>query len=112
MMRESILISCVALLSGAAFGQSNDIKLTLGARPAFEAADVRVSPHTQSNFGEYMKGPLVHAGQYQIRTATMVDLIATAYSLDQEKVFGGPTWLELDRYNVTGKIPAGSTKES
>jgi uncharacterized protein (TIGR03435 family) len=32
--------------------------------------------------------------------------------LDQEKVYGGPTWLELDRYDIIAKVPAGSTPES
>jgi uncharacterized protein (TIGR03435 family) len=36
----------------------------------------------------------------------MVDLIRTAYSVDADKVFGGPTWLEYDRFDVIGKIPS------
>ena len=42
----------------------------------------------------------------------MLDLIGTAYGMDQEKIYGGPTWLAMDRYDVMAKLPAGSTAES
>jgi len=93
----------VVLLSGAAFGQSAD---------RFEAADVHASPHSDSVFDLYMRGPQTRAGRYEIRTATMVDLIGAAYGVDRDKVYGGPNWLELDRYDVTAKLPAGSTPDS
>jgi uncharacterized protein (TIGR03435 family) len=94
---------CIGLFLGAAFGQSTD---------RFEAADVHVSPHSDNNFGLFMRGPQTRAGRYEIRTATMVDLISTAYKVDGDKVYGGPNWLELDRYDVTAKLPAGSTPET
>src|ERR1700693_3149178 len=93
---------CVALLAGAVFGQSTD---------RFDAADVHVSPHSENNFNLFMRGPQTRAGLYEIRTATMVDLISTAYGVDGDKVFGGPNWLELDRFDVTGKLPAGATPD-
>src|SRR6516162_6213582 len=92
-----------AFLLGAAFGQTAD---------RFEAADVHASPHTDNNFNLFMRGPQTRAGRYEIRTATMVDLISTAYGVDGDKVYGGPNWLEMDRYDVTGKLPEGpSSKE-
>ncbi|HUI54575.1 MAG TPA: TIGR03435 family protein [Bryobacteraceae bacterium] len=94
---------CVALLAGAAYGQPAD---------KFEAADVHASPHSDNNFNLFMRGPQVRASRFEIRTATMVDLISTAYGVDGDKVYGGPNWLELDRYDVTAKVPAGSTRES
>jgi uncharacterized protein (TIGR03435 family) len=112
MMRALACISSVAFLSGAAFSQPAETTLTVASRPAFEAADVHASHVSPSNFNVYMSGPVVHSGQYQIKTATMVDLISAAYGVDQDKVFGGPTWLEMDRYDVIAKLPAGSTPES
>jgi uncharacterized protein (TIGR03435 family) len=109
MMRVLVSISCVALLSGAAFAQSTEATPTA---PQFEVADVHISPHTTSNFNVFMKGPFARAGRYELRTATMVELISTAYGVDGDKVLGGPTWLEMDRYDVTGKLPAGSTPEN
>jgi uncharacterized protein (TIGR03435 family) len=94
---------CAALLASAAIGQPAD---------QFDAADVHVSPRSDNNFNLFMRGPQTRAGRYEIRTATMVDLIATAYGVDGDKVFGGPNWLEMDRFDVTGKVPAGSTPDS
>jgi uncharacterized protein (TIGR03435 family) len=82
------------------------------ASPAFEAADVRAIKFNPSNFNLFMKGPTVRAGRYEIRTATMLDLVTTAYGVDPEKVIGGPTWLEMDRFDLVAKLPAGSTRDS
>ena len=98
-MRTAILF---VLSLGAAFAAS----------PAFEASDVRAIKFNPSNFNLFMKGPTVRAGRYEVRTATMLDLVTTAYGVDPEKVIGGPTWLEMDRFDVVAKLPAGSTRDS
>jgi len=103
-MRAFAAISLTALLSGAAFSQSTEM-------PRFEVADVHVSPHSADPF-PYLKGPFVRGGRYEVRTATMLDLIATAYGLDGDKVLGGPSWLEMDRFEVLAKMPANSTPEA
>ncbi len=90
------------LVGGAAFGQSG---------PSFEAADVHVSPPSNS-FNVFLRGPFVRAGRYEMRTASMLDLISTAYSMDGDRVYGGPNWLEMDRYDVIGKPPTGATRDA
>lgn len=70
----------------------------------FEIADVHESAHTRNPF---MKGPAVRGGFYEIRTATMVDLISNAYGVDGDKVVGGPSWLEMERFDITAKAPPG-----
>jgi uncharacterized protein (TIGR03435 family) len=90
-------------LSLTAFGQSSD------EAPKFEAADVRVSPKTQNPFGRNMP---IRGGRYEIKTATMVDLIRMAYGFDNDKILGGPNWIEMDRFDVTAKLPSGSTPET
>src|ERR1700683_519464 len=99
-MRVISFIGVVALLSGIAQGQSTE------AAPAFEAADVHVSK-TGSPF-PYMKGPFLRSGLYEVRTATMVDLIAEGYGVAADKVVGGPSWLEMDRFDLVGRVPATS----
>jgi uncharacterized protein (TIGR03435 family) len=99
-------ISAVAILSGAAFGQSLDATLTM---PNFEVSDIHASAPT---IRPYMNGPFLHAGRYQLKTATMVDLIGTAYGVDSDKVYGGPNWLEFDRFDVLAKIPPGTKPET
>jgi len=54
----------------------------------------------------------MRAGVYQIQTATMVDLIKTAYGVDADTVLGGPSWLELDRYDIFAKGPASTSAEA
>jgi uncharacterized protein (TIGR03435 family) len=95
-------LSFVALLSSSAFGQST-------ATPRFEVADIHSSPMTAQPF---VRGPFYSSGRYELRFATMLDLIRTAYGVDPEKVLGGPSWLEMDRFDVFAKTPAGSTAES
>jgi uncharacterized protein (TIGR03435 family) len=104
MMRAVTCLSCAALLSGPALSQPAE------PAPTFEAADVHES-HTSSPF-PYIKGPSFRGGMYQVRTATMVDLIAAAYSISAEKVLGGPSWLEMDRFDALAKVPAKSTPET
>ena len=100
-MRGFLCVACVTLITGTAFGQPAE---------KFEAADVHPSPHSDNNFNLFMRGPQTRAGRYEIKTATMVDLIAAAYGVDGDKVYGGPNWLEMDRYNITAKLPASADR--
>lgn len=77
--------------------------------PSLEIADVHVSPPTRFPF---FRDPAVRRGHYEIRQATMVDLIRTAYSIDAERVLGGPIWLENGLFDVTAKVPTGTTPET
>jgi uncharacterized protein (TIGR03435 family) len=103
MARAIATLSIVALLSGAAFGQSAE------STPKFDLADVHVSPKSNTT---YMSGGVLRGGRYEIRRATMVDLIRTAWSLDNsDKIQGGPNWLDLDRFDVIAKAPPSTTQE-
>ena len=42
----------------------------------------------------------------------MVDLIATAYGEDGEKILGGPSWLDMDRFDIAAKAPANTSPET
>jgi uncharacterized protein (TIGR03435 family) len=97
------LLTGIACASGMAFGQD--------AEPdaRFVVADVHPSPHTMNPDATDMSGGLMHGGLYQLRRATMLDLIRTAYGVDPQKVIGGPSWLEVDRFDVRARVPAGTT---
>src|SRR5215510_5331080 len=75
----------------------------------FEIADVRPSAPSPITA---MNGGVPRDGRYELRGATMVDLIRTAYAVDADKVVGGPHWLELDRFDVVAKVPASTTRDS
>lgn len=100
MTRPFAYIGFAALLSGAAWAQSS------GPAAKFDAADVHTSPGTR------VRGPFLTGGRFELRTATMVDLIRTAYGVDADKVYGGPSWLEMDRFDIFAKLPPGSTAET
>src|ERR1700733_7605882 len=94
-MRLGLLI---AFLSSAAFGQN-----------AFDTADVHVSAPAAN---PTMRGGALRGGRFEVRTATMVNLISFAYEMEADKVLGGPSWLDWDRFDVAAKAPAGTTREN
>jgi len=100
MIFRALVVCTGVLLSIPAFGQSSPVN------PTFEMADVRVSDR-QINVG--VSGNAIREGRYELHNATMVDLIRIAYGVEAEKVAGGPSWLELDRYRVIAKVPAGTS---
>ena len=89
---------------------------TAQTRPQFDIADVHVSAEVgraiPSGPASQMRGGGIRAGMYQIQNATMVDLIMTAYGIDSDKVVGGPSWLELDRFDVFAKTPASTSVDT
>jgi uncharacterized protein (TIGR03435 family) len=97
-------LCAVALLSGAAFSQSSE------TAPAFEISDVHLSATGSTNL--FRRGPVMRGGRYELRTATMVDLVAAAYGFQNDKVLGGPSWLEMTRFDVIAKAPPDSTLET
>src|SRR5262252_6030633 len=87
------------LLSSVVFAQT--------APPAFESADVHVSAPSKN---PTMRGGALRGGRYEIRTATMVDLISLAYGIEPDKVLGGPNWLDWERFDVVAKAPQAATQ--
>jgi uncharacterized protein (TIGR03435 family) len=57
-------------------------------------------------------GPVVADGLFQMRNATILDMISAAYGLDSRKVNGGPQWLDWDRFDINALAPPDSTAES
>jgi uncharacterized protein (TIGR03435 family) len=101
MIRASASMILLAVLSGPVPAQSHDT--SNDKPPAFDAADVHVSPFRRVPF---MIGNVLRGDRYVLHQATMVDLIATAYGVDASTVQGGPIWLESDRFEVIAKAPA------
>lgn len=106
---QALAALCLFLLiAGAAFSQETGNQTAL-ATPALVAADV----HASSNLKDpRMQGGVVRSGRYELRQASMLDLIATAYGVDPDIVFGGPAWLELGRFDVIVKVPSGTSPEA
>ena len=81
---------------------------TAEAPPKFDAADVRVSPKAQNMF---TRNSGVHNGRYEVKQATMVDLIHIAYNIDSDEALGGPSWLEMDRFDVIAKVRPNTSSD-
>src|ERR1700722_10537756 len=96
-------ISSIALLYGVALGQTAEVP------PTFDIADVHVSPHI---LNPNLRGGVLRGDGFEMHQANMVDLIRTAYGIDADKVLGGPSWLEWDRFEVIAKAPAGTSPET
>jgi uncharacterized protein (TIGR03435 family) len=98
-------ISFAAFVSSAAFGQST------GTAPAFDIADVHASASGTNPFS-LVSGGFLRDGRYDLRKATMLDLIRIAYGADADKVVGGPSWLEFDRFDISAKAPPSTPPET
>jgi uncharacterized protein (TIGR03435 family) len=108
MQRSLFRFGLVALSAITAFSQSNGS----GSSSRFEAADVHVSPPSISFHERDVSGGLLPGGRYSLHRATILDLIVAAWGADPEKILGGPSWLEMDRFDILARVPAGVKTES
>jgi uncharacterized protein (TIGR03435 family) len=93
-----------AFLCASLFAQSGAAAAaTPPSAPTFEIADIHPSPY--SFYSTYTRTNTQGTDRYLVRQATLLDMISIAYSLNQDHVLGGPTWLDFDRYEVTAKQP-------
>ena len=76
--------------------------------PRFEAADIHASAPSSNIRDSFMQGPFVGGGRFEIRKATMVDLIRLGWSVQPDKIVGGPSWTGLDRFDILAKSPKGA----
>jgi uncharacterized protein (TIGR03435 family) len=95
---RAILAACAGCLI---FGQSTD------SRPKFVIADVHAAAAGSIN----QRIIPVHDGRYELTGASMVDLIRIAYGFDADKILGGPTWLEMNRYDIAAKLPGETSPD-
>jgi uncharacterized protein (TIGR03435 family) len=92
------------LFSCALFAQPD------GGSPRFEVADIHRSVSAM-NPQTYRSGGFLRGERYDVRKATMLDLIRLAYGIEPDKVFGGPDWLAMTRFDIAAKAPASSSSQ-
>src|SRR5262245_48588027 len=95
MKRLLVVFAVLAVASDSLLGQAP------APRPSFDVAGIQIS--TRPNPG--MRGGVLRGNRYELRNATMVDLIRTAYNVQAEKVSGGPSWLEWNRFDIAALAP-------
>lgn len=104
MTRLLIPLGSLILFAAGATAQTAD------KPPAFDLADVHVSPHRTA---QGTRGPVIRtSGRYEFTNATMVDLIHTAYNVDADKILGGPSWLESDHFDIYAKVPPKTSADA
>src|SRR6478752_317720 len=101
--RALAYVGLAALLPCAAVGQQ-----TVVAKPRFEVADVHVSARSDWAKNRQTQGGYLNGDRYEIRRATMLDLVRMAYGVDADKITGRPSWLDYDRFESVAKAPAGT----
>ncbi len=92
-----------ALAPSTAISQEQNV----AAPPAFGSVEIRASapntmPQMRRRFGN---------GRYELRNATALDLIRTAWEVEADGISGGPEWLDLNRYDVIATDPDKATPE-
>ncbi len=95
------------LLAGLSLAVLTASAQTVVERPRFEAAAVQRSA-TATNPETVTSGGVLRGERYQLSKATMLDLIRIAWNVDPKIVFGGPNWLEFDRFDIAARAPAGT----
>jgi uncharacterized protein (TIGR03435 family) len=102
------LLAVMGLCMGSqAHGQSPAI------RPAFEVATVKLN----TGCGSVIRGTPPSPGRLNMQCITLKDLIGTAYitfangphpNARRPQILGGPSWIDSDRYEITGKAEDGA----
>src|SRR5689334_13248533 len=75
--------------------------------PRFEAASVQHTA-TGTNPFTFVSGGIQRGERYELRKATVLDMIRIAWDVDPDTVFDGPDWLEFDQFDIAAKAPAGT----
>lgn len=104
---ERVLASAglIVLLSASAAAQTAPAS-TPQTSPVFDVADVH---SISSSSGTAMRGGFIPGGLYELHTASLLDLIRTAYGVEADAIFGGPSWLDSDRFEIIAKTEPNST---
>jgi uncharacterized protein (TIGR03435 family) len=82
---------------------------TPAATPKFELSDVHPSPHVTFPF---MDGGNLHGDRYVLHQASVAEMIASAYKTDVTNVQGGPSWLEMQRFDIQAKAAPGTSEDN
>jgi len=99
--------ACIALLFAATLCAQERGPSVPGTRPRFVAADVHTAPAPA-----FAARPIpIHDDRYELKSASMLDLIVAAYGWEAEKIVGGPNWLEMEYFDVIAKLPGETSAD-
>jgi uncharacterized protein (TIGR03435 family) len=93
----------LVILSSVAAAQA-PVKL-----PEFEVSDVQVSKSADPRPG---KGRMLPGGRLELPNQTIKNMMVAAFSVQEDMITGGPSWLDSDRFDVVAKAPNGAPRET
>ena len=76
-------------------------------RKTFEVASIKPN---DSNSG-VSNGGRVTGDRFTATNVTIVQLLRTAYGIQEFQIQGGPGWTGIDRFDITANLPAGSRSD-
>jgi uncharacterized protein (TIGR03435 family) len=99
--------SCVAVILAMGSPLAHRAAAAQAQAPVTDGFEIRVSSaNTISAMRTVLSGD-----RYELRNATVADLIRTAWAVGADDVVGGPEWLDTDRFDVIARTPADSSPE-
>ena len=101
MLRGTLCAGVVILTSIRVFGQSP------ASLPTFEAASVKPNKSGDRNVS-IRRSP----GRFTTTNTTLKMLITFAYDIRGHQLSGGPSWLDLDRYDIVAKAEGADPSEA
>jgi uncharacterized protein (TIGR03435 family) len=101
MKRLLVCFVVTAMFSCAIWAQA-------AGEPRFEGADIHASAPSTNPRNSFMQGPFVGGGRFEIRRATILDLIRLGWSVQPDKIVGGPEWTGIDHFDLLAKAPDGA----
>jgi uncharacterized protein (TIGR03435 family) len=88
-----------ALLAAGSMTPSRTVFAQSTPRPSFEVASVKLSGPDDRLMYRFQPG-----GRYLATGVTLKMLIASAYSVPEFLISGGPGWRDSDKYNIDAKV--------
>jgi uncharacterized protein (TIGR03435 family) len=98
--KRMFLFIVVALITASSVNSQN----APDKRRAFEVASIKLSDPSSKNFGI----GTAPGGRFTANNWTLKGLIGFAYRVQGDQIFGGPPWIDSDRFEVAAKAEEGS----
>lgn len=74
------------------------------ANPGFEVATIKPGrPDAQG------RGVMIRGGQVMAINTSLTNLISTAFNVNENQIFGASSWMQTERFDVTGKPDVGGS---
>lgn len=99
MITPRLSLALTLILSGAAVCQNS--------APVFQSAVIHASSGRPGTFEATYRD-----GVFQIRSATMNDLIGISYEAHPDRLVDAPRWFGQDRFDILANAPAGATADT